>query len=49
MESFIKSFLTYLKFSEPNKYPNDILADGWELKRLVNWPKILLAIIIIFE
>ena len=45
----MKTFLTHLKCSEPSRHHINILACGLELKRPINWPGILLAIIATFE
>ena len=39
----------HLKSLKPNRHLNNILANNSELKKLVDWPKILIAIIVIFE
>ena len=32
-----------------NRHPDDILASGSDSKKFINWPRILLAIIMTFE
>lgn len=41
--------LEIIKAELTNRYFNDILAFGLELKKPINWPKILLVIIVTFE
>ena len=41
--------LEIIKTELINRHPNDILVGGLESKRLVDWPRILLTIILMFE
>ena len=49
MRFFMKSFFIRLKFLELSKHPNNTLASNLKSKKFDDWPKILLAIIVIFE